>query len=155
MLTRSEGQREGRLLYETGNVWVHKIRRENEPFEIASIVACTRNCNKVATITKVYTNPRWRRLGCAERLVRMVCKQYVILLPVSRWSVLTLSFHRLLYSAEPKEKIALFVGNDNPASKVYNRVGFLGLDKTKGPVEGCDRWLEIGFDRRRTEQGHW
>ena len=61
----------------------------------------------------------------------------------------------LLYSTEPKEKIALFVGNGNPAAKVYARVGFLGLDKSKGPVEGVDRWVEIGFDRRHIQMGQW
>ncbi|KAF6761128.1 hypothetical protein DFP72DRAFT_32159 [Ephemerocybe angulata] len=136
VLTPSQGQEEGEKLVTSGQVWVHRIRRGNGPSEIASIVAYTRNCNKVATITKVYTNPKWRKLGCAERLVRRVCKH-------------------LLYSTDPKEYIALFVGNDNPAAKVYNRVGFLGLDKSKGPVEGVDRWVEIGFDRRFVQQGHW
>ncbi|KAJ2918045.1 hypothetical protein MD484_g2353, partial [Candolleomyces efflorescens] len=128
VLTPMQGRQEAELLVASGLVWVHRIQRGQGPKEIASIVAYTRNCNKVATITKVYTNPRWRRLGCAESI---------------------------LFSTDPKEQIALFVGNDNPAAKVYNRVGFVGLDKTKPAVEGVERWLEIGFDRRRVQQGHW
>ncbi len=57
-------------------VWVHRIRQQGEDrSSIASIVAFTRNSDTLATITKVYTNPDYRRRGCAERLVRRVCKQ--------------------------------------------------------------------------------
>ncbi|KAJ2931526.1 hypothetical protein H1R20_g5568, partial [Candolleomyces eurysporus] len=136
VLTPKQGRHEAELLVASGLVWVHRIQRGEGPKEIASIVAYTRNSNKVATITKVYTNPQWRRLGCAERLVRLVCKN-------------------LLYSTDPKEQVALFVGNGNPAAKVYNRVGFVGLDKSKPAVPGAERWLEIGFDRRFVQQGHW
>ncbi|RXW22374.1 hypothetical protein EST38_g3487 [Candolleomyces aberdarensis] len=133
VLTPKQGRLEAELLVASGLVWVHRIQRGEGPKEIASIVAYTRNCNKVATITKVYTNPQWRRLGCAERLVRLVCKN-------------------LLYSTDPKEQIALFVGNTNPAAKVYKRVGFVGLDKEKPAVPGAERYLEIGFDRRITQE---
>jgi len=44
-----------------------------DDYEVASIVACTRNTNRVATITKVYTPNEWRNKGCAGRLVRYVC----------------------------------------------------------------------------------
>jgi len=45
---------------------------------IASIVAVTRKSEGVAAITKVYTPNRWRGKGCAERLVRRVCREYEI-----------------------------------------------------------------------------
>lgn len=64
-------------------------------------------------------------------------------------------FFSILFSTNPKEQVALFVGNSNPAAKVYNRVGFVGLDKSKPPVQGVERWLEVGFDRRLVQQGHW
>jgi hypothetical protein len=80
--------------------------------------------------------------------------QKVCLSVISNSNITNHSFS-ILFSTDPKEKIVLFVGNDNPAAKVYNRVGFVGLDKNKPAVEGVERWLEIGFDRRRVQQGHW
>lgn len=54
-------------------LWVHEIIRPGQPPEIASIVAITRSSESVAGITKVFTNPDTRNMGCAERLVRAVC----------------------------------------------------------------------------------
>ncbi|KAG6837672.1 hypothetical protein H0H93_004948 [Arthromyces matolae] len=55
-----------------------------------------------------------------------------------------------------KESVVLYVAHNNPAaSKVYNRVGFVGLDENMPQVEGVDSWLELGFDREKTELGHW
>ncbi|TFK26337.1 hypothetical protein FA15DRAFT_588787 [Coprinopsis marcescibilis] len=128
-------KQEATLLQEQGAVWVHRIRKADSPhWEIASIAACSRNTADIATITKVYTNPKWRRLGCAERLTRDVCKQ--------------------LFNSG-KSQVALFVGNSNPASIVYDRVGFRGLQERSQRIEGVDRYLEIGFDRRVVCSGHW
>jgi predicted GNAT family acetyltransferase len=57
---------------------VHEICLPNQEAEIASIVAVTRTSETVAAITKVYTNRQWRQRGCAERLTRRVCKEYVL-----------------------------------------------------------------------------
>jgi hypothetical protein len=62
--------------------------------------------------------------------------------------------HRLLVEGK-KKKVALFVGNENPASFVYDKVGFVGLAKDGPLVEGVHRWLELGFDKRYVKQGHW
>jgi predicted GNAT family acetyltransferase len=43
----------------------------------------TRENHPVSAITKVYTRPEWRNLGCAERLVRHVCKRCVFFFPMS------------------------------------------------------------------------
>jgi predicted GNAT family acetyltransferase len=67
--------KEATLLVRNKQLWVHEIRQDDAVPEIASIVAVTRESNTVSAITKVYTNPQWRRRGCAERLVRRVCKQ--------------------------------------------------------------------------------
>ena len=56
-------------------LWVHEVRQQGRKPELASIVAVTRTSETVAAITKVYTNPRWRKRGCAERLTRKVTKQ--------------------------------------------------------------------------------
>lgn len=132
VLTDEAALEEARLLIQNKQVWVHAVRRGNsQDEEIASIAAFTRSSDTVSTITKVYTNPKWRSQGCAERLVRRVCKD-------------------LLMS---KEFVALYVAHSNPAAaKVYRRVGFVGLDK---PVEGVDSWMEIGFDRSQVSLGYW
>lgn len=85
MLTEASSLKEAKFLVDNRMVWIHRIRPLGKSSsEIASIVAYTRNSETVATITKVYTNSRWRCHGCAERLVRRVCKEYVpvCLLPV-------------------------------------------------------------------------
>lgn len=118
-------------------VWVHEARTPGQAKEIASIVAFTRNSDKVAAITKVCTNPKWRRRGCAERLVRRVCKH-------------------LLIGPGRKESVVLYVAHDNQAAtNVYRRVGFAGLSRDGPAVEGVDRWLEIGFDFAMVDLGHW
>ena len=76
-MSKSGAEAEASLLIKKGQVWVHEICVPGQRAEIASIVAVTRTSDTVAGITKVYTNPRWRQRGCAERLVRHVCKMYV------------------------------------------------------------------------------
>ena len=78
VLTEQGALREATLLIGRRQLWVHEIRSHGQQPEIASIVAITRTSDTVAAITKVYTNPRWRQRGCAERLTRKVCKQYVL-----------------------------------------------------------------------------
>ncbi|KAH8102560.1 hypothetical protein BXZ70DRAFT_929052 [Cristinia sonorae] len=135
-LTEEGALREANLLFHSGQVWVHVMHDLDQGFQIASIVAVTRSSDRVATITKVYTSPRWRKMGCAERLTRSVVA------------------HLLQF----KESVVLYVANANPAAaKVYSRVGFVGLDEESQskPVAGVDRWLELGFDRKYVRLGHW
>jgi predicted GNAT family acetyltransferase len=85
-LTPERAVEEATLLIRNRQLWVHLVRRNGDARqEIASIAAVTRTCNSVAAITKVYTNPNWRARGCAERLVRRVCKQSVIHQFASSW----------------------------------------------------------------------
>lgn len=76
-MSPSGAMAEASLLIKKGQVWVHEICAPRQRPEIASIVAVTRTSDTVAGITKVYTNPRWRQRGCAERLVRHVCRECV------------------------------------------------------------------------------
>ncbi|KAJ7033367.1 hypothetical protein C8F04DRAFT_623124 [Mycena alexandri] len=133
-LSHESAIKEAAILIRNQQIWVHGMRFDGDVHEdIASIVAFTRNSDNVATISKVFTNPTWRRRGCAERLVRRVCKHLLA----------------------TKQSVALFVAHSNPgATKVYDRVGFRGLDGG-APVEGVDSWLEIGLDRSKIELGHW
>ncbi|KAJ6590082.1 hypothetical protein DFH09DRAFT_1140853 [Mycena vulgaris] len=135
ILTHEGAIKEAAILIRNQQIWVHGVRRVGDVAEdIASIVAFTRNTDTVATISKVFTNPNWRRRGCAERLVRRVCKQLLA----------------------TKQSVALYVAHNNPAAtRVYDHVGFLGLADGASPVEGVDSWLEIGLDRSKIELGHW
>ncbi|KAJ7658535.1 hypothetical protein B0H17DRAFT_1096801 [Mycena rosella] len=135
VLTHDGALKEATTLIRNNQIWVHGIRRAGDVVEdIASIVAFTRNSDAVATISKVFTNPAWRRRGCAERLVRRVCKHLLA----------------------TKQSVALYVAHNNPgATHVYDKVGFLGLKDGAAPVEGVDSWLEIGLDRTKIELGHW
>ncbi|KAI0045196.1 hypothetical protein FA95DRAFT_1495778 [Auriscalpium vulgare] len=134
VLTEKRARKEAKYLIRQGLIWVLQANLGSAPAEIASIVAVTRQSDAVAGITKVYTNPRWRKRGCAERLVRHVTKALL----------------------SHKRSVVLFVAHDNPAAAgVYHRVGFAGLDDSKRRVEGVEPWLEIGFDRRAVRLGHW
>jgi len=66
-----------------------------------------------------------------------------------------LIFFFLLRLLKKHEKIVLYAGVDNPARKVYARVGFQGLTAESSAVDGADHWLEIGFDQAKVDLGHW
>jgi predicted GNAT family acetyltransferase len=128
-LTDDKAREEARILIANKQVWVLEMKKPNEKPEIATIVAVTRKSEGVATITKVYTPAKWRGNGCAERLVRHVCIELL----------------------EKYQQIVLYVGVENCAKVVYDRVGFQGL--SEGSVS--ERWVETGFDRKKVELGHW
>ena len=73
-LSHADAEKEAKQLVHSGKIWVHLVNLHGAAPEIASIVVVGRDSGSVAAITKVFTNPRWRRHGCAERLVRRVCK---------------------------------------------------------------------------------
>ena len=74
MLSNEQAIHEATIMIQNNQVWVHEVRASGRK-EIASIVATTRTTDAVAAITKVFTNPKWRSRGCAERLLRHVCRQ--------------------------------------------------------------------------------
>ena len=75
MLDPRRASEEANYLISRRLVWVYMARDQDmDDYEVASIVACTRNTKRMATITKVYTPNEWRRKGCAGRLVRHVCE---------------------------------------------------------------------------------
>lgn len=67
---------EAEMLVSNKQIWVHTV----DDNQIASLVAVTRDSDSVAAITKVYTNPKYRQRGFAQRLTRYVCKQYALTL---------------------------------------------------------------------------
>ncbi|PCH34206.1 hypothetical protein WOLCODRAFT_135568 [Wolfiporia cocos MD-104 SS10] len=118
---------EARELITKGQIWVYDANGV-----ITTICAVTRNSQRVSAITKVYTTPAWRRRRCAEFLVRDVTA-------------------RLLFDCG-KDCVVLYVGHDNSAQRVYDRVGFAGLCGKDKPA-GVEDSLELGF--AGTQRGHW
>lgn len=53
------------------------------------------------------------------------------------------------------ESVVLFVGHTLAATRVYHRVGFVGVGPGKGAsyTPDAESWLEIGF--HDTTLGHW
>lgn len=134
VLDHEDALEEAHLLIQNSQVWVCVVRNPiTKQDEITSLCAFTRTSSKVSMITKVYTNPRWRSRGCAERLVRRVCQELL----------------------KTKEYVVVYVAQSNaPINKVYHKVGFVGLGEDTN-VEGVDPWIEVGFDRSKTILGHW
>ncbi|KAG6380948.1 hypothetical protein JVT61DRAFT_5341 [Boletus reticuloceps] len=127
-LTIELARDEARELVSKGQIWLYEVSGA-----VAAICAVTRSSMNVSAITKVYTCPKWRRLGFAEHLVRDVTR-------------------RLLDSG--KESVVLYVGHENSARRVYHRVGFVGLSgKPDERAEGVEDALELGFIG--TNRGHW
>ncbi len=146
------------MLIRHRKVWVHTINLPGREEDIASIVAVTRESASVSAITKVFTNENWRGKRCAERLVRHVTKTYVdSSFPLSPFVSDWLNYS--LLDKYNKESVVLYVGDTNPARKVYQRVGFSdttgeALCSDKGQFKRGD-WLELGFDQSKVNLGHW
>ncbi|EPT03525.1 hypothetical protein FOMPIDRAFT_51369 [Fomitopsis schrenkii] len=126
-LTIERARKEAQELIKKGQLWVYDANGD-----IATICAVTRNSQRVSAITKVYTTPSWRRHGCAEFLVREVTG-------------------RLLFDCG-KDCVVLYVGHDNNAQRVYDRVGYAGLCGKDKPDRVEDS-LELGFVG--SHRGHW
>ncbi|GBE77432.1 hypothetical protein BKA93DRAFT_51891 [Sparassis latifolia] len=126
-LTIEAARIEARELITKGQIWVYDASGD-----LTTICAVTRNSNRVSAITKVYTTPRWRRRRCAEFLVRDVTA-------------------RLLFDTM-KDSVILYVGHENSAQRVYDRVGFAGLCG-KNKSDSIEDSLELGFVG--AHRGHW
>ncbi|KAJ3477147.1 hypothetical protein NLI96_g10664 [Meripilus lineatus] len=134
VLTSEEARNEAAMLIKKGQVWVYEVVPGGGfgEREIASIVAATRTSCSVTAITKVVTNDKWLKKGCARALTGAVTKELL----------------------EINKSVVLYVAHDNPAaSSVYRRVGFVGPDPLAPSAE--ESWKEIGFDRRQVTLGHW
>ncbi|KAL5533576.1 hypothetical protein ACEPAG_36 [Sanghuangporus baumii] len=126
---------EARKMIRERQVWVLEVHHSRGS-SVACIVCLTRANDTVTAITKVYTPPEWRKRGYAFCLVRKVCDH--------------------LFRHDQKNFIVLYVGHDNAAAKVYNRVGFVGLGSgTQSQYKHVENWLELGFDRTKVDLGHW
>ncbi|KAF9516032.1 hypothetical protein BS47DRAFT_713309 [Hydnum rufescens UP504] len=128
-----------------GQVYLCEVELSSGIHEVASIVAVTRNTSRHATITKVHTAPKHRKLGFAELLVRFVC-QHLLYEEGSR-------FGRAPHDTAPYDTVALYVANENTAAAtVYDRVGFQGLMGKPRP-QGIEDVLELGF--KDSIKGYW
>jgi predicted GNAT family acetyltransferase len=132
-LPLSAGRQEAQAMIAAKQLWVYAT-----PEGIATIVASTRRTpNAVASINKVYTPPAFRGKGCAQRLVAHVTRALLAGIDC----------------ATPHRAVVLYVSHGNPAARVYNRVGFQGLDASLPCPPLVENWLEIGF--QATHRGHW
>lgn len=132
-----------------GLIWIYESEGE-----VTSICAVTRNTQNVSAITKVYTTPKWRRRGFAEHLVRNVTRRLVI--DHHRRYLFDTKLHprftSLLFDCG-KRNVTLYVGHNNSAQRVYDRVGFVGLCG-KEKVNGVEDSLELGLVTGAS-RGHW
>lgn len=53
------------------------IKKGDEEWEVACLVATTRESENVTAVTKVFTAEHWRGRGCAARLLHRVCEEWV------------------------------------------------------------------------------
>ncbi|KAF8753955.1 Acetyltransferase (GNAT) domain [Rhizoctonia solani] len=58
-----------------------------------------------------------------------------------------------VYTPPISAAVVLYVSHGNPAARVYNRVGFQGLDDNLPLPPFVENWLETGF--QATQRGHW
>jgi len=133
VLSADGALREAKLYTSNQQLWVYEHAPNRD---ITCIVAVTRKSTGVAAITKVYTHPNWRGRKCAAKLVRRVTDE--------------------LLNVAHMQRAVLFVAHNNePASRVYHRVGYKGLFAEEGSTPLVESWLELGFDRQRVDLGHW
>jgi predicted GNAT family acetyltransferase len=72
-MTLDQGRTEAQELIQNAQMWAYVVNGQ-----CATICAVTRSTYKVSCVTKVYTTPNFRRMGCAEHLVRHVTRGYAI-----------------------------------------------------------------------------
>lgn len=70
-MTLDQGRVEAEELVKNAQVSVYDVNGQ-----CAAVCAVTRTTYRVSCITKVYTTPKFRKMGCAERLVRHVTRGY-------------------------------------------------------------------------------
>ncbi|KAF9270705.1 hypothetical protein L218DRAFT_914980 [Marasmius fiardii PR-910] len=117
---------ESELLISRGQLFVYESRGK-----IVSICATTRTTENVSAVTKVYTLPKFRNNGFAERLVRYATNNAL--------------------KDGGKTAVVLYVGVQNSARKIYDRIGFMGLYQQPDVI--YEEALELGFVG--TEKGYW
>ena len=74
-MTKERAFEEAEYLINKCRVWLHEVILPDQTREATSIVAVSRDSEKVSAVTKVYTDPRWRKRGYAECLVRHATRE--------------------------------------------------------------------------------
>jgi len=168
-LSLSQAREEAEGMIRANQLWVYQLPFaapdspvSSEPNQgsphpktsIATVVAVTRSTPSVSAITKVYTDVACRNKGYAERLVAHVTNQ-LLRKPLSdQGTCLQVEAHTL--EAKKPQSVVLYVGHTLDATRVYRRVGFVGLEDDvheNKEVEGVEDWLELGF--AGANLGHW
>ncbi|KAG7099710.1 hypothetical protein E1B28_001528 [Marasmius oreades] len=125
-LTTERAMIESGLLISRKQLFVYESKGR-----IVSFCATTRATENVAAVTKVFTLNKSRNQGFAERLVRYATNNAL--------------------TDGGKTAVVLYVGVENSARKIYDRIGFMGLYQKPNVV--FEEALELGFIE--TEKGHW
>ena len=81
-MTLDQGRIEAQELIKNAQIWVYDVNSQ-----CSTVCAVTRTTYNVSCVTKVYTTPKFRKMGCAEHLVRHVTRGYAtaLLAPGIRW----------------------------------------------------------------------
>ena len=145
-MTLDQGRTEAEELIRNSQIWVYDVNGI-----CATICAVTRTTYNVSSITKVYTTPKFRKMGGAEHLVRHVTRGYVGFLCLGISSGSPYFLNRLLFDTK-RDVVMLYVSHGNSAQRVYDRVGFVGLCSKEQP-EGVEDAVELGFVG--AARGHW
>lgn len=153
-LNISQARKEAEGMIQANQLWVYQLptnqqTRSTSDTSISTILAVTRSTPTVSAITKVYTTPAYRSRGCAERLVFHVTNDILRQPPKKRGGCPRVDAHVL--AMQKQHAVVLFVGHTLDATRVYRRVGFVGLDGSKN--QGAEDWLELGFEGANL--GHW
>jgi ribosomal protein S18 acetylase RimI-like enzyme len=174
-LSLSQARKEAEGMIRANQLWVYELPSNasnvSSPNEsnmggratdtaIATIVAVTRSTPTVSAITKVYTDAAYRNRGYAERLVAHVTSE-LLRNPTSGVGRHPQLEAQMLQTSGKQQSVVLYVGHTLDATRVYRRVGFVGLGREEGSSsvchdakdEGVEDWLELGFEG--ASLGHW
>ena len=150
-----QARKEAEVMINANQLWVYQLPTDlasgttKNNTAIATIVAVTRSTPTVSAITKVYTNAAHRNRGCAEKLVAHVSNELLSTPIQTRGGCPKVDAY--VQATKKAHSVVLFVGHTLDATRVYRRVGFVGLDGSKG--DGIEDWLELGFEGANL--GHW
>ena|SRR5882762_6275848 len=107
----------------------------------------TERCGNYQSLYGISVEEKW---FCGTPLTPRNSSVRVFAFPTANCLNLTSATRRLF--ARGKERVVLYVGYENGALRVYDKVGFVGLFGPERP-KGVEDVLELGFVG--ADRGHW
>lgn len=134
-------------MIQQGQIWVYTCPSQSgDCEEVCAMAALSRHTPAVAALSGVYTLPRFRKNGFAERLVSRVCHRYVFpscFYSIRMPEVLTTGWASVF---EMNKTAVLFVPQGNTAAgNLLGRIGFYGMGPRAAMGEAAETWKEVGF----------